>query len=152
VKYTIKTVMLFFAVASVVAFAAYYERLNPQSQWQPIVIEETLTALSDSQGLLDNDHDGVPNRNDNCIGVYNPDQSDSQGNGVGDGCRFNVPGDIDGDRLVSCTDVRLMRELLGLRREGPGWNPLVDQNSDGVIDSVDVEMVAKQLPRGMKCD
>lgn len=34
----------------------------------------------------DEDNDGVPDRLDNCPSVSNPDQSDSNGNGIGDGC------------------------------------------------------------------
>jgi len=36
--------------------------------------------------LADTDGDGVPDVNDNCPGVSNPDQTDSDGNGVGDAC------------------------------------------------------------------
>jgi subtilisin family serine protease len=34
----------------------------------------------------DRDGDGVPNHRDNCPYVYNPDQKDSNGDGVGDAC------------------------------------------------------------------
>ena len=34
----------------------------------------------------DRDHDGVPDYKDNCPDVYNPDQADSDHNGVGDAC------------------------------------------------------------------
>ncbi len=34
----------------------------------------------------DRDHDGIPDFRDNCPDVYNPDQKDSDGNGVGDAC------------------------------------------------------------------
>ncbi len=36
--------------------------------------------------VRDSDHDGVPDESDNCPSVYNPSQSDSNGNGVGDAC------------------------------------------------------------------
>jgi Thrombospondin type 3 repeat len=34
----------------------------------------------------DQDHDGIPDFRDNCPTVYNPDQKDSDGNGIGDAC------------------------------------------------------------------
>lgn len=36
--------------------------------------------------LPDRDHDGVPDVKDNCPDVYNPDQADSDHNGIGDAC------------------------------------------------------------------
>src|SRR5205823_3339977 len=39
----------------------------------------------------DQDGDGVPNRRDNCPRVANPDQRDSDGNGVGDACEATIP-------------------------------------------------------------
>jgi hypothetical protein len=34
----------------------------------------------------DSDSDGVPDDQDNCVYIYNPDQWDANGNGVGDEC------------------------------------------------------------------
>ena len=34
----------------------------------------------------DQDHDGIPDFRDNCPTVYNPDQKDSDNNGIGDAC------------------------------------------------------------------
>lgn len=38
-------------------------------------------------GLLDRDADGLRNRDDNCPDTPNPDQSDQDGNGMGDACQ-----------------------------------------------------------------
>lgn len=40
--------------------------------------------------MQDPDHDGIPSGSDNCPGVPNPDQTDSDGDGYGDACD---PGD-----------------------------------------------------------
>jgi chitinase len=40
--------------------------------------------------MLDSDGDGIANGLDNCPGIYNPDQKDSDGDGYGDACD---PGD-----------------------------------------------------------
>lgn len=39
----------------------------------------------------DTDKDGIPDRNDNCISVYNPNQSDTDADGIGDACETNNP-------------------------------------------------------------
>ena len=44
--------------------------------------------------LTDRDGDGVIEQNDNCSGVYNPDQVDTDHDGVGDVCDCN-PGNPD---------------------------------------------------------
>jgi len=39
----------------------------------------------------DTDGDGIPDSEDNCVMVYNPDQSDSDGDGIGDVCEVTDP-------------------------------------------------------------
>jgi len=55
-------------------------------------------ALGDSSPLLvDPDLDGIRSEVDNCPDVYNPDQRDSVGDGVGDACRPPNPEPCGGD-------------------------------------------------------
>ncbi|AKU91956.1 hypothetical protein AKJ08_2343 [Vulgatibacter incomptus] len=44
----------------------------------------------------DRDGDGIPDADDNCPDVYNPDQKDSTGTGIGDACNPNLPTDGTG--------------------------------------------------------
>ena len=44
------------------------------------------------QCLQDSDKDGVPDLIDNCPTVFNPDQKDSVGDGIGDACRALITG------------------------------------------------------------
>jgi hypothetical protein len=44
----------------------------------------------------DEDWDGVPDVEDNCVGANNPDQSDVDGDGIGDMCDFDMDGDSNG--------------------------------------------------------
>ena len=46
-----------------------------------VLVEESTTLICD-----DEDGDGVLDLLDNCGGVYNPDQSDRDGDGTGDAC------------------------------------------------------------------
>jgi hypothetical protein len=41
----------------------------------------------------DTDDDGIPDSEDNCIMTYNPDQADSDGDGIGDECEVTVESD-----------------------------------------------------------
>lgn len=43
----------------------------------------------------DTDGDGVPDSEDNCVMIYNPDQEDSDGNGIGNVCEVTDPENPD---------------------------------------------------------
>jgi len=55
-----------------------------------------------TQLALDDDLDGIPNVSDNCIGVANPGQEDTDGDGEGDAC--NDANDSDGDEFSDPLD------------------------------------------------
>ena len=56
----------------------------------------------ETAGLPDTDGDGFPDVVDNCPTVANPDQRDSDHNGVGDACQTG--GDADGDGVPDAVD------------------------------------------------
>ncbi len=75
----------------------------------------------------DEDADGVPDELDNCPAVSNPDQEDSDGDGVGDACQGELDSDGDGvvDELDNCPeDVNPLQE---------------DTDEDGVGDVCEAE-------------
>lgn len=85
----------------------------------------------------DVDGDGVCANNDNCPTVYNPDQKDSDGDGVGDACSLRV-GDIDRDGDVDTNDVNV---VLGFRSKPAGTCPTCDLDGDGTITVLDARKV-----------
>ena len=82
---------------------------------------------------VDSDSDGVPDLTDNCISVANPDQKDSDGNGLGDACE-----DYDRDGIVNakdnCPDVPNVAQT--------------DTDQDGIGDACDTvdNRVTERMP------
>ncbi|MHC4442311.1 MAG: thrombospondin type 3 repeat-containing protein [Planctomycetota bacterium] len=89
----------------------------------------TALLLGLVHGCMDADNDGILDQEDNCPAVANPDQADSDGNGVGDACEGSTSPlpDKDGDGFVDTSD------------NCPS-NPNADQadgDSDGIGDVCD---------------
>lgn len=59
-----------------------------------------------TSGPIDSDGDGIPNSEDNCPDIANPDQADEDGNGVGDACEPGTDDDGDGvpNDIDECPD------------------------------------------------
>jgi hypothetical protein len=64
---------------------------------------------------------------------------------------LKVPGDVNGDAVVTCDDVAVVRAGFGRRRGQPGYNAAADLNNDGIINVVDLGLVTQRLPSGTKC-
>ncbi len=103
-----------------------------------------IVALALSLGACDPpsdlDHDGVDDKTDNCLVVKNPDQRDSDGDGVGDAC--DLLNDRDGDGVADERDNCPTVENPDQRdsdRDGRGdaCDALNDWDRDGVADESD---------------
>lgn len=98
-------------------------------------------------GLLDDDADGVPNRNDNCVSNANPDQRDLDGDHIGDVC----DSDADGDGLTKTEESGIGTSDLNPDTDGDGLNDFEEHNvydtnpldpdcdDDGLNDSAEIE-------------
>jgi hypothetical protein len=86
----------------------------------------------------DFDDDGFADEVDNCPWVANPDQIDTDGNGVGDFCQC---GDVNGDGVTNTVDA-----LTIARGELAAQDPFFDRcdvNGDGVCNVTDALAIAR---------
>jgi hypothetical protein len=59
--------------------------------------------------------------------------------------------DVNADGRVNCSDIAIVKGLLGKKEGQPGFNSSADVNSDGVVDFRDLALIAQHLPGGTTC-
>ena len=84
----------------------------------------------------DQDHDGIPDFRDNCPTVYNPDQKDSDGNGIGDACDPGYQAWLKVQPPPKPVPPQLTLKYIGTF--GPAGNPIATFNGNGQIVNVRV--------------
>jgi hypothetical protein len=96
---------------------------------------------------LDGDWDGVFDSADNCPAVYNPNQRDTDGNGVGDACQ-NFPADVNVDDTGSSqgridgSDLFILARAFGACVGDAAYDARVDLNPDDCVDGADLALMA----------
>jgi len=98
----------------------------------------------------DRDGDGIANRNDNCPRDANPDQRDTNGDGLGNLCDADVDndGDVDssGGRIYPVNARGDLEAVTLTARNGP-YEPDHDLDGDGRVDEADLIRVQLALSR-----
>ncbi len=60
-------------------------------------------------------------------------------------------GDVNGDGLVNCTDLAIIKASFGKKTGQTGFDQRADVNLDNVVDVRDLAIVSRQLPTGTRC-
>ena len=95
----------------------------------------------------DNDSDMVGNFSDNCIDVYNPDQTDSDGDGIGDACDY-VCGDANFDGIANVADVVYIINNIFRSGPEPYLAEAVEVNADAAYNLGDAVTIVNYIFRG----
>ena len=90
-------------------------------------------------GTADTDQDGIPDSCDNCREVPNPDQRDTNADGIGNIC----DPDYNNDGVVGIPDFNILRRLFGKTAADPGFDPDVDAQGDDAIGIPDFNVLRR---------
>lgn len=136
--------------ASGVPVGEAYYRSIPYLGWQNVYVGDPLMTVAEpaDDDVSDLDGDGIDDDMDNCLGLANPEQRDSDEDGYGNAC----DADVDGDGLVTTSwgqtyplEARGDLEWIALSMTSGVYDPNHDLNGDGRVDASDVALASIPL-------
>ncbi len=129
-----------------------FQRWNTGQTSTTITVENggTYTAYFKLSPMVDTDQDWIADADDNCPAMFNPDQQDSDGDGVGDACE-GPSMDFDHNGIIELADFAEFA-LRWLQTPVPecwesGTFCYGDANGDGYVGMKDQEILAEALTR-----
>jgi Dockerin type I domain len=64
----------------------------------------------------------------------------------------SIPGDLNGDGLVNCADLAIVKASFGKKVGQAGFDIRADVNGDGVVNILDLSAEARLMPAGTVCN
>jgi hypothetical protein len=127
----------------------------PHLGWTNVFVGDPLLTMANSTSPTkaereDRDHDGIRDEEDNCRGVANPDQRDSNRDGIGNRCDPDVNNDGRVDTSwgrIYPVDQRGDLESIALTARNGPFDPDHDLDGDGVVDDRDLALAQLWLFR-----
>lgn len=129
-------------VEGIPAGEAYY-RSTPYLGWMNVYVGDPLMTVVEpsTRHPTDLDGDGIPDAEDNCIEIPNPDQRDTDSDGIGNLC----DPDVDKDGIVTTSWGRVLPpeaagdiERIALAWQRHVYNANYDLDGDGKVDETDL--------------
>ncbi len=126
-----------------------FSMLNGAGSWSiNSRIEDMLENCGDlCSASSDIDEDGWNSNEDNCPNDYNPDQSDSDGDSIGDACDdcHNLAGDLNDDMIFDILDiVTIVNVVLDVNMEECAVGD-ADINGDDIVNIQDIILLINMI-------
>ncbi len=124
------------------------------SSWSGGNVETFIQQLVDECGVLcednpDADQDGILTGEDNCPNDYNPSQTDSDNDNIGDVCDdcSNYLGDLNDDYVIDILDIVNLVNIILVINQNPSDCELLDAdfNNDSNVNIQDVILIINNI-------
>jgi hypothetical protein len=109
------------------------------------VVEAGVDAVMAVHCRCDSDDDSIDDIFDNCPDTYNPDQADTDSNGVGDACCCIDRGNADGDGGINVVDLTYLVDYLFFEGPSPPCPEEGNVDADGGINVADLTYLVEYL-------
>lgn len=89
----------------------------------------------------DRDSDGVPDADDDCVLIANPDQTDSDDDGIGNAC----DADLNSDGIVDLSDLAILQSAFFSTPNSANWNASADFTLNGIVNVQDLAVMRASI-------